>query len=320
LTGREHWLDADGFRVHAMEWRGDGGSADRRRRAAACDGDKQGGGKPGDGDAHVLLVHGLGGHTISWEPVAAGLADRLRATVTAVDLPGFGLTRVPAGRRATLGTHGRVLRALLERSGPAAVVGNSMGGALGVGLAARHPDLVTALVLVDPALPRPAVQPAQWVVMARLAPMMVPGLGSRFLTARAQMLGPERLVDTTLSWTLCEPARFDPAMRRRLVDLATTRQTFPEAAAAYADSARALFWYLTRHMRADEARVTAPTLVVHGALDQLVPVAAARALAARRPEITLEVIDDCGHAPQLEHPDQFLAAAAPWLATTFAAR
>lgn len=293
IQGQERWLDVDGFRVHAVEW--------------------------GDGDARVLLVHGLGGHTISWEPVAPEMAERLRATVTAVDLPGFGLTRVPAGRHATLGTHGRLLRALLEQSGPAAVMGNSMGGALGVGLAARHPDLVRALVLVDPALPRPAVNPSQWPFMARLAPTLVPQLGSRVLAARGRRLGPERLVDQTLAWTLCEPDRLDPALRRRLIDLATTRQSFPEAPVAYAESARALFWYLARSMRDDEARVTAPTLIVHGAGDRLVPLAAARALAARRPDFALEVIDNCGHVPQLEVPDQFLAAAMPWLAGTLAA-
>jgi pimeloyl-ACP methyl ester carboxylesterase len=292
--GQERWLGVDGFRVHAVEW--------------------------GDGDARVLLVHGLGGHTISWEPVGPEMAERLGATVTAVDLPGFGLTRVAAGRRATLGTHGRVLRTLLEQSSPAAVVGNSMGGALGVGLAARHPQLVRALVLVDPALPRPAGYPAQWTVMARLAPTLVPQLGSRFLATRGRILGPERLVDQTLDWTLCQPERLDPALRRRLVDLATTRQSFPEAPAAYAESARGLFWYLTRKMRADEARVAVPTLIVHGDRDRLVPLAAARALASRRPEFTLEVIDNCGHTPQMEVPDRFLAAAVPWLAATLAAR
>jgi pimeloyl-ACP methyl ester carboxylesterase len=267
-----------------------------------------------------LLVHGLGGHTISWEPSAPGLAERLHATVTAVDLPGFGLTRIPRGRRATLGTHGRVLRALLERSGPSAVAGNSMGGALGIGLAARHPDLVRALVLVDPALPRPAMNPAQWTVMARLAPMLLPVVGSQFLAARGRFLGPERLVDDTMGWTLCDPTRLDPELRLRLVELARTRRSFPEAPAAYAESARGLFWYLTRNMRADEARVTSPTLIVHGDRDRLVPAAAARALAERRPEWALEMIDDCGHAPQLEVPDQFLAAAVPWLAATVAAR
>lgn len=292
-TGQERWVGADGFRVHAVKW--------------------------GAGDTHVLLVHGLGGHTISWEPSAPGLADRVHATVTAVDLPGFGLTRAPAGRRASLGTHGRVLHTLLREWGASIVVGNSMGGALGVGLAARHPDLVRALVLVDPALPHPAMNPSQWTMVARLAPMMVPMVGAQFLAARARMLGPERLVDDTLSWTLCDPRRLDPALRARLVELARTRRNFPEAPAAYADSARSLFWYVTRDMRADEVQVRCPTLVVHGYRDRLVPVAAARALAARRPEFTLELIDECGHAPQLEVPDEFLAAVVPWLAGTLAA-
>jgi pimeloyl-ACP methyl ester carboxylesterase len=294
IAGQDRWLRVDEFRVHAMEW--------------------------GSSDARLLLVHGLGGHTISWDPVAPALAERLGATVTAVDLPGFGLTRVPPGQRATLGTHGRLLRSLLERSGPATVVGNSMGGALGIGLAARHPELVRALVLVDAALPRPAANPAQWRVMARLAPTLMPQLGSLVLATRGRMLGPERIVDQTLALSLCRPDRLDPALRVRMIELATTRQSFPEAPAAYAESARALFWYLTRGMRADEARVTAPTLIVHGDRDQLVPVAAARALAARRPEFRLEVIDDCGHVPQLEAPEQFLAAALPWLAATLAAR
>jgi len=66
--------------------------------------------------------------------------------------------------------------------------------------------------------------------------------------------------------------------------------------------------------------VQCPTLIVHGVLDRLVPVSSARAVAARHPEFALEVIDDCGHAPQLEVPDQFLAAVVPWLTATLAAR
>jgi pimeloyl-ACP methyl ester carboxylesterase len=291
--GQERWIDVEGFRVHAIEW--------------------------GDGEARLLLVHGLGGHTISWEPVAPALAERLRATVTAVDLPGFGLTRVPAGRRATMGAHGRVLRELLAQSGSAVVVGNSMGGALGVGLAARHPQLVHALVLVDPALVWPGTNRMQWNVIARMAPALLPPLGSRVLAVRGRRLGPERLVDQMLDWTVCEPDRIDPALRARLVELATTRQSFPEAPAAYAESTRALVWYITRKMRADEARVAVPTLIVHGDRDRLVPLAAARALAARRPEFTLAVIHNCGHTPQMEVPDQFLAATMPWLVATLAA-
>jgi len=129
--GVERWIEADGVRVHAVEW-----------------------GDPGR-DHRILLVHGLGASTLSWEPIGAPLATALDATVTAVDLAGFGLTRLSRGRRATVAANGRLVASLLKQHiGPAVVMGNSMGGAISVGLAARHPDLVRALVLVDPAVPQ----------------------------------------------------------------------------------------------------------------------------------------------------------------------
>jgi pimeloyl-ACP methyl ester carboxylesterase len=289
---RERWIEADGLSVHTVEW-GTGERGDR-----------------------VLLVHGLGASTVSWELVGGGLAEALGVDVAAVDLGGFGLTRLPRGRRATVGANGRLVRALLgDGLGPAVVVGNSMGGAIGVGLAARHPELVRALVLVDPALPGGAGGgPPPWQVMARFVPLMVPQVGQRFVDLRARRLGPARLVDTTLEWTLAHPERLDPGLRDRLIARATERSAFPEAPAAYAEAARSLFVYMQRRLGADLRRVECPTLIVHGALDRLVPVAAARAAAARRPDFTLEVVDDCGHAPQLELPGRFLELVTPWLA------
>src|SRR5947209_20563043 len=67
----ELWIDVDGVRVHAVEWNG-------------------------AGERQVLLVHGLGGSTITWAPVAGELARRLPARITAVDLPGFGVNRPAA--------------------------------------------------------------------------------------------------------------------------------------------------------------------------------------------------------------------------------
>jgi pimeloyl-ACP methyl ester carboxylesterase len=289
---RERWQDVDGMRVHVVEW--------------------------GDGALRVLLVHGLGGNTVSWEPVGPPLAERLDATVTAVDLPGYGLTRLPRGFRADFDTHRRVLDAVLERLGAAVVVGNSMGGSLSVALTARHPELVRALVLVDPAQPLGPGQHPHWGAVVRMAPCMVPPLGRFVIRSRGRLLGAERLVDETLATTLVDAARCDPEIRRRLIAMATTRASFPEASGAFVDSTRNLFWYLTRSFDRDLERVDAPTLLVHGQNDRLVAVAASRALAARRPEFRLEIIDDCGHTPQLECPDHFVDLVASWVAETLA--
>jgi len=61
-------------------------------------------------------------------------------------------------------------------------------------------------------------------------------------------------------------------------------------------------------------KVEAPTLVVHGELDRLIPVAAARDLVRRRPEWTLEILEGVGHVPMMETPDRFLEVVNQWLA------
>jgi len=289
---REFWAEVDDLRVHAVAW----GTAAARRQ--------------------ILLVHGLGGSTINWESVGPALADRLDATVTAVDLAGFGLTRLPRGKHATLRTNGHLLHRLLaDHLGPAIVFGNSMGGTLGVGLAARHRELVRALVLVDPALPQAGGGLPPWRVIERFLPLTVPPVGRWAIRRRAERLGPAGLVDQTFALTLVDPTRVDPAVRERLIALATERSSFPDASSAYVDAARALLFHLQLGMPGDLARVHCPTLLVHGARDPLVPLRAAQQVAARRPDFAFEVLDDCGHVPQLERPDRFLEAVVPWVAS-----
>jgi pimeloyl-ACP methyl ester carboxylesterase len=61
--------------------------------------------------------------------------------------------------------------------------------------------------------------------------------------------------------------------------------------------------------------IVAPTLLIHGRDDRLVPLAAAQALLRRQPKWTLEVFDDIGHVPQLEAPARFVDAVVRWLPT-----
>jgi pimeloyl-ACP methyl ester carboxylesterase len=297
--GQVQYLDVDGVRVHSVGWMP--GGPDRAVDAPA----------PRE---RILLVHGLGANTLSWQPVGQLLADRFDAAVTAVDLVGFGRTRAPE-RTATIDTNRDLVLHLLEQTGPAILLGNSMGGVIATGVTARRPDLVEALVLVNPALPWGRIPPSSWLRAARYMPVMMPSIGRRTVSARARMLGPERLVDLSLGVTLHDPERLDPDLRRRLVLLAAERYAYPEAAAAYADAARTLLQEVAGDFDTDLARAAAarPTLLLHGAEDQLVHVDFAHAAAARHATLDLCVLEGVGHAPQLEDPEWFVDTVSAFL-------
>jgi len=141
----------------------------------------------------------------------------------------------------------------------------------------------------------------------------VPQLGRPIMEGRARALGPERLVDQTLRVVMQRTDRLDPAVRAEMVAQAEERVGYPESSRAYAEAAGSLFRYLAQPMRDDLASVHAPTLMIHGTQDRLVPVSFARAVAEHRPEWQLEVFDDCGHVPMLEYPERFVDTVVAWL-------
>ena len=55
----------------------------------------------------------------------------------------------------------------------------------------------------------------------------------------------------------------------------------------------------------DLADLNVPTLVIHGAEDQLIPRSEAEAMAAALPDVTFAVADGAGHLPNLEQPEFF---------------
>jgi pimeloyl-ACP methyl ester carboxylesterase len=95
-----------------------------------------------------------------------------------------------------------------------------------------------------------------------------------------------------------------------MIGLVRTRRSFAEAASAYAAATRSLFWYVSdpAGIARDIARVQAPTQIIHGAQDRLIPLPLAHAAIRRRPDWRLVVLQDCGHLPQLETPGRFVDA------------
>jgi lipase len=103
------------------------------------------------GPAQILAIHGLTGHGRRWETLANRHLPEF--AIVAPDLVGHGRSSWAAPW--TIDANVAALAALLDgdsAAGPVTVVGHSFGGAVALSLAATRPDLVAALVLLDPAV------------------------------------------------------------------------------------------------------------------------------------------------------------------------
>ncbi|GAA1948337.1 alpha/beta hydrolase [Nocardioides panacihumi] len=166
----------------------------------------------------LLLVHGGAAHSGWWIRVAPVLAERHR--VVLVDLSGHGRSdhREAYGAAQWAAELAAVLKASTDS--PAALVGHSMGGLVAAAAAARHPELVESLVLVDSRLPLRELAPPTPTV--RLYVSAEAAL-DRFRLLPARTVADGALLREVASAGLTRADggwrwRFDPAARRRLTN------------------------------------------------------------------------------------------------------
>ena len=128
---------------------------------------------------------------------------------------GFGRTRAPE-RAATIATNRDARRgACSTQLGPAVVIGNSMGAVIAPGVAARRPDLVEALVLVEPGAAVGPHRAGRLVARRRgYAPLMVPSVGRRTVSRAGPDARPRaaRRPDAR-AVASHDPTRLDPDLR-----------------------------------------------------------------------------------------------------------
>lgn len=265
----------------------------------------------------LLLVHGLGGSHLNWLSVGDQLARQRR--VVAVDLPGFGRTP-PASRGSTMADHVAVLEAVTRELAdePLTLIGNSMGGLLSIALSARRPSTVGGLILVDPAVPSPRRSGFGLDMITRNAILAygLPTPAAIRLKRLADRHGAERLVRDILSLCAFDVRRIDAAVVDAHVQLERERLTVPDWHEPVFGAARSLLRTLARrrHFEAWVAQITVPTLLLHGTHDRVVSPSSALALAARRPDWEVELLENVGHVPMLEVPGRFVDIVESWLA------
>ncbi len=234
---------------------------------------------PPDAPAMILL-HGFIYSLETWDEWAASFRDDYR--VIRFDLAGHGLTGpdpqeryAPEERAAFLGD---VMDAIKVEE--AIVAGNSLGGLAAWRFAANAPDRVSALVLLAPgAYPTNGVSDA---------PVEAPAAMKLFLQT-----APEAGVEATLVNLFADDALATPERAQRLRDLMRRRGN----GAAFVKSIQE---FTLPDPTEDLGRVAAPTLIIWGEEDRVLPPGDGGRLAAAIPDARLIIYEGVGHVPQEE--------------------
>lgn len=255
----------------------------------------------------LVLIHGSNASLHTWEPWVALLGAKYR--VVTMDMPGHGLTgAVPDNDYSRDGmvkfTHEVVAKLGLAHY---AIGGNSMGGGVAAEYAETYPDEVTALILVDAAgIPR-KMQPGEKVPLAfRLARIPVLNKLLEYVTPRA-------MVAEGLRKVFVDQSKVTEEMIDRYYDLTLydgnrratgIRFSLPSNDEAVAEKLGA---------------IKAPTLILWGDKDGLIPVENAAEFEKRIPGAKAVIYPDVGHVPMEEVPEKSAADVAAFLDTVTAA-
>ena len=233
----------------------------------------------------VVFFHGLGASMYAWRKNLAPVAAA-GYRVIAFDNRGFGFSGKPATGYDNA-AYARLTVALLDslHLPDAVLIGHSLGGAIAAEVAIAHPERVRGLVLIGSA-----------------------GLGARepplFHVGRWPLVGPllfafrgRGLTERLLKATYADP--------RKVSDADVDQYYAPVAEPEYGRSLRAVL----REFRFDGLagrldHIAAPTLVLWGEADRLIPITLGRALAAGIPRAAFLSVPRAGHAVQEEAPDQ----------------
>lgn len=258
----------------------------------------------GDGPPLVLL-HGHGESSASWCWVLSTLARTNR--VYAPDFPGAGQSTKPAVYSQPPAFYSDFLVAFLDTLGLERVtlVANSHGGNTALRLALAAPDRVTALALVDSSGLGRVINPA-------LIALTLPGYGDAAVPWLSTPLGAPQWVAMLASLAFALPLLAPPDWLAQQYRLAVTPGHLQGAVACLRGE---LDLAGQREVFLDELpRLPMPTLVVWGMNDMVIPSYQAVAAADRLKNGRLVLIPNCGHLPQVEQPDRFVAALRPFLA------
>jgi len=228
----------------------------------------------------LVLLHGIGSQSGSWVRQLQALAARFR--VVAWDAPGYGESDPLPAEAPTADDYAVSLAALLDALGigPAILVGSSLGALIAGAFAARWPQRVGGLVLLNPAggYGRADANEREAKLAARLD--------------RLARLGPRGMAEDLPPGTLSP----DASAEARALAAWSTGAIRPEG---YTQAAR----MLANAWLADDApRYPGPVLVVAATADTVTPAAGCERIARAFPRGRFRLLEGSGHLSYLDAP------------------
>ena len=246
----------------------------------------------------IVLVHGTSASLHTFDGWAAAMRGSRR--VIRFDLPGFGLTGPSPDQDYSLGAYARFTRRLLDSLGVSrfAIAGNSLGGEVAWEVAAAAPDRVAALILVDA---------TGYPIVSQSVPIGFRMARTQGLTWLFTRILPRSVVTSSVRSVYGDPSRVTDTLVTRYYELTLREGNRASLPRRFAQSTNG----------ADSARIAtvrAPTLIMWGGRDGLIPPDHAGRFARDIPGSRIELFPELGHVPHEEDPVRTAAAARTFLA------
>jgi pimeloyl-ACP methyl ester carboxylesterase len=256
----------------------------------------------GSGDP-ILCLHGLGGNIFTWRNLIKPFSRNNRLIL--VDLRGFGSSPKPIDQHYSLEEHANEIYKIIVRDNltKLTLIGNSLGGAVALLVASRlceqEPNRLAKLVLIAAG--------AYKEYLPRYLKLMRTVLGAPMI-----YLAPSRLATNFV----LRVAYYDS---QKITNEQTSAYSVPIATRAgrhaLLQTARLCMPSRSDEMLAKLSEITVPTLLLWGREDAVIPLKVGQLLERAIPNSRLEVIDNCGHIPQEEKPDETIESISKFLAS-----
>jgi 4,5:9,10-diseco-3-hydroxy-5,9,17-trioxoandrosta-1(10),2-diene-4-oate hydrolase len=247
----------------------------------------------GNKGTDLILIHGIGSYLEAWENNIDFFSQNHR--VFALDLPGFGRSDKPVVQYS-FPYFSQFVLDFMDAQGikRASLVGNSMGGGVSQLIAVQAPDRVAKLVLVNS-----AGFSKDLTILLRVSSL--PLIGE--ILSRPSRKGTMRILKECV---------YDPSLiTDKMVDLGYDIVSQPGAKKAFLTTLRSTVKFsgfkknVLQSFADNYNSIKAPTIVIWGQQDRILPVSGTVAAEQGIPNVTVHIFDQCGHMPQIERPLEF---------------